>query len=184
MPAQRNWNITNQHLNRHDNYNIRPRKRLLQCQGTNADQADHGAAKTTMHQQNHCSSHDMTINRPHASRPTPELARHAWVGTGTDSHVGDTVGRHARRPPYPRTPQNTTTLSLRTRPTNIDKLRYTTAGQTKTQITSTETDVPATQTAFDYTTTGSSATEPTQTKPTMRRLRQPRTNHTAAAAAK
>ena len=33
--------------------------------------ADQGAAKTTMHHQNHCSSHDMTINRPHASQPTP-----------------------------------------------------------------------------------------------------------------
>ena len=82
--------------------------------------------------------------------------------------------------------QNTTehvTLPLRTRPTNINKLHYTTLGQTKTHLTSTDTDVPATQTTFGDTTTGSSATEPTQTKPTMRRPRQPRTNHTAAAAA-
>ena len=64
---------TNQHRNRHDNYtnNIRPRKRLLQHQGTNAEQADHEAAETSVRQQNCCSSHDMTINRPRASRPTP-----------------------------------------------------------------------------------------------------------------
>ena len=97
--------------------------------------------------------------------------------------VGDTVVRHARRPPCPRTQQNTATLGLRTRPTNINKLHYTTLGQTKMQITSTETDVPATQTTFGYTTTDSSATEPTLTKPTMRWPRQPRTNHSAAAAA-
>ena len=50
------------------------------------------------------------------------------------------MGR-ARRPPYPRTQQNTTPLPLRTRPTNVNKLRYTTLGQTKTQLTSTDTDV-------------------------------------------
>ena len=49
MPAQRNRNITNQHRNRHDNYNFRPRKRPLQRQGTNGKQADHEAAKTTVH---------------------------------------------------------------------------------------------------------------------------------------
>ena len=97
--------------------------------------------------------------------------------------VGDTVMHHGRRPPYPRTQQNTATLPLRARPTNINKLHYTTLGQTKTQLTSTETDMPATPTTLGYTTTGSSATEPLQTKPTMRRPREPRTNHTAAAAA-
>ena len=107
------------------------------------------------------------------------IGRH---GNGVQQ-VGDTVVRHARRPPYPRTQQNTATLPLRTRITNINQPHYTTLGQTKTQLTSTETDVPATQTSFGYTTTGSSPTEFTQTKPTMRRPRQPRTNHTAAAAA-
>ena len=97
--------------------------------------------------------------------------------------VGDTVVWHARRPPYPRTQQNTSTLPLRTRPTNINQLQDTSLGQTKTQLTGNKTDVPATQTTFGYTTTSSSSTEPTQTKPTMRRPRQPRINHTAAAAA-
>ena len=80
--------------------------------------------------------------------------------------VGDTMVRRARRPPYPGTQQNTTTLPLRTRPTDVNKLHYTTLGQTKTQLTSTKTDVPATQTTFCDATTGSSSTEPTQTKPT------------------
>ena len=58
---------TNQHQNKQDNYtnNVRPRKRPLQRQGTNAEQADHEVAKTTVHQQSRCSSHDMTISRPH-----------------------------------------------------------------------------------------------------------------------
>ena len=97
--------------------------------------------------------------------------------------AGDTVVSHARRPPCPQTQRNTVTLPLRTRPTNVNKLHYTTLGQTKTQLTSTDTNVPATQAGFDDKTTGSSATEPTRTQPTMRRPRQPRTNHTAAAAA-
>ena len=97
--------------------------------------------------------------------------------------VGNTVVCHARRPPYQRTQQNTSTLPLRIRPTNHNQLHYTTLGQTKTQKTRTETDVPATQTTFGYKTTGSSATEPTQTMPTMMQPRRPRTNHTAAAAA-
>ena len=92
--------------------------------------------------------------------------------------VGDTLVRHTRQPPYPRTQQNTVTLPLRTRPTNVNKLHYTTLGQTKTQLTSTNTDVPATQTTFVDTTNGSSATERTQTEPTVRPPRQPRTNHT------
>ena len=176
---------TNQHRNKQDNYmnNIRPRKRPQQRQGTNAKQANHEAANTTVHQQNHCSGHDMTINRPHASRPTlnqPGMqgSKQEWRPTGW---------RHRRAPRPPTTiPTNTTehvTLPLRTRPTDVNKLHYTTLGQPKRQLTSTDTDVPATQTTFGDTTTGSSATEPTQTKPTMRRPRQPRTNHTAAAAA-
>ena len=97
--------------------------------------------------------------------------------------VGNTVVRHAGRPPYPQTQQNIATLPLRTRPTNINQLHYTTLGHTKTHLTSKETDVPATQTTFGYTTDGSSATEPKQTKPTMRRPRQARTNYTEAEAA-
>ena len=97
--------------------------------------------------------------------------------------AGDTVVSHARRPPCPRKQRNIVALPIRTRPTNVNKLHYTTLGQTKTQLTSTNTDVPATQAGFDEKTSGSSTTEPTRTQPTMRRPRKLRTNHTAAAAA-
>ena len=105
-----------------------------------------------------------------------------WYKNGVQQ-AGDTVVSHARRQPCPGPQQNTVTLPLQTRPTNVNKLHYTTLGQTKTQLTSTDTDVPATQAGFDDKTTGSSATEPIRTQPTMRQPRQPRTNHTAAAAA-
>ena len=116
-----------------------------------------------MHQQNHCSGHDMTINRPHASRPTPNQP--GMQGSKWERRPTGWPHRGAPRPPTT-IPTNTTeqvTLPLRTRPTNVNKLHYTTLGQTKTQLTSTDTVVPATQTTFGDTTTGSSATEPTQT---------------------
>ena len=53
--------------------------------------------------------------------------------------VGNTLVRQARQPPYPRTQQNTATLPLRTRPTNVNKPHYTTLGQTKTELTRTDT---------------------------------------------
>ena len=74
------------------------------------------------------------------------------------------------------------TLLLRTRPTNVPKLHYTTLVQTKMQQIDADTSVLAKQAGFDDKTTGSRATEPTRIKPTMRRPRQPRTNHTTAAA--
>ena len=74
---------------------------------------------------------------------------------------GDTVVRLAGEPPYPRTQQNIATLPLRTRPTNIHQLHYTTLDNTMTPLTSNETDLPPTQTTFGYMTTGSSETEPT-----------------------
>ena len=69
------------------------------------------------------------------------------------------------------------TLPLRTRPTNVHKLHYTTLVQTKMQLTDADTNVLAKRAGFDDKNTGSSATQPT-----MRRPRQPRTNHTTAAA--
>ena len=82
---------------------------------------------------------------------------------------------NARGPPYPRTQQNTSTQPLRTRQTNHNQLHYTTLRQTKTQQTRTEMDVPATQTTFGYTTTGSSATEAMQAMPTMTHCHPPST---------
>ena len=67
-------------------------------------------------------------------------------------------------------------------PTNIPKLHYTTLVQTKTQQTDADTNELAKRAGFDDKTTGSSATKPTRTQLTMMRPRQPRTNHTTAAA--
>ena len=75
-----------------------------------------------------------------------------WVGDTVVCHGG--ADHHAHE---------TVTLSLRTRPTNVNKLHYTTLGQTKMQLTSTDTPMPAAQTGFDDKTTGSSATEPSRT---------------------
>ena len=91
--------------------------------------------------------------------------------------------RHARQRPCPGTRQNTATLPLRTRPTSAAKPQYAALGPTKTQLAGADIDVSAAQTTFSNTTAGSGATKPKQTEPTMRRLRQPCTDHTAAAAA-
>ena len=53
------------------------------------------------------------------------------------------------------------TLPLRTRPTNVPKLHYTTLVQIKTPQTDADTNVLAKRAGFDDKTTGSSATEPT-----------------------
>ena len=74
------------------------------------------------------------------------------------------------------------TLPLRTRPTNVPKLHYTTLVQTKTPQTDADTNLLAKRAGFDDKITGSSATEPTRTRPTMRRPRQLLTNQTTAAA--
>ena len=49
----------------------RTRQRWQHQKGPNDEQADHKAATTTMHQPNRCSNNNATINRPHASCPTP-----------------------------------------------------------------------------------------------------------------
>ena len=161
----------------------RTRQRWKWQKGPNDKQANHEAANTTMHQPNRCSSSDATINRPHASRQTPN--RPGMQGSKRERRPIGWQQHAAPRPhpQYPQTQRNVVTLPSRTRPTNVNKLHHTTLGQTKTRLTGTETNVPATQTTFHYTTTSSSATEPTQTKPTMRRPKQPRTNLTAAAGA-
>ena len=99
-------------------------------------------------------------DRTHAGQHQTGQTCMGWYENGAQ-RAGDTVVSHACRPPCPRTQQNTVTLPLRTRPTNVNKPHYTTPGQTKTQLTSTDTDVPATQAGFEDKTTSSSATEPT-----------------------
>ena len=64
---------TSQHCNQQNTctQQIRLRERPLQRQGTNAERTDQEATNTTAHQQNRYSAHDMTTNRPHVRRPTP-----------------------------------------------------------------------------------------------------------------
>ena len=73
VPCQPRATSTNQHRNQQNTcrQQIRLRERSLQRQGTNAEQTDQEATNTTAHQQNRYSGHDVTINRPHARRPTP-----------------------------------------------------------------------------------------------------------------
>ena len=77
-----------------------------------------------------------------------------------DQRASDTVASRAPRPPWPQAQRNTATLPLRTRPTNIPKLHYTTLVQTKTPQTDADTNVLAKRAGFDDKTTGSSATDP------------------------
>ena len=78
---------TNQHQNKQGTYanKIRLRKRLLQRQGSNAEQADHEAANTTAHQkkplQRPRRDHEQTAHKP----ANTKLAGHAWVETGLAS---------------------------------------------------------------------------------------------------
>ena len=60
-----------------DNYTseIRLCKRSLQGNGTNSEQGDCEVTNTTVHQRNLCGTIDWTVNRPHASRPTPDERR-------------------------------------------------------------------------------------------------------------
>ena len=63
---------THLRTNREDNKdNIWLRQRGVQRDRPRYEQADRRAAITTMYQPNCCRENDPTINRPHASRPTP-----------------------------------------------------------------------------------------------------------------
>ena len=70
-----NQDPTQQHRNERAGYtnNIRLYDQRQHRDGTHANQADHEAAKTTAHQPHRSCSHNLTVNRPHASQPTPNL---------------------------------------------------------------------------------------------------------------
>ena len=73
VPCRPHATGTDQHRNKRNacTQQIRLRERPLQRQGTNAEQTNQEATNTTAHQQNRYSERDVTINRPHARRPTP-----------------------------------------------------------------------------------------------------------------
>ena len=80
------------------------RKRPLQRQKTIAEQTDQEGTNTTAHQQNHYNEHNVTINRPHACRPTPN-----WPDMhGPVRERRPTGWRHRGEPRPPTTmPRNT-----------------------------------------------------------------------------
>ena len=70
--AWANQGATNRHRNDRAGYtnNIRLYDHRKQPDGTHASPADHEAAKTTVHKANRSCSRNLTVTRPHASRPT------------------------------------------------------------------------------------------------------------------
>ena len=88
--AQAADRTTNQHQNGPGDYtnNMRLRKRQLQRRRINGGQADDKAAYRNRRQQNCCSNNNPTINRAHASWPTPNQPGMQGLRT---------MVRHARR---------------------------------------------------------------------------------------
>ena len=83
-----NQDATNQHRNGRAGYtnNIRLYDHRQKRDRTHTNQADHDAPKTAAHRPHRSCSRDLTVNRPHASRPTPKQARRALVETGRASN--------------------------------------------------------------------------------------------------
>ena len=73
VPCRPHATSNNQHQHQQNTctQQIQLHERPLQRQGTNAERTDQEANNTTAHQQNRYSGHDVTINRPHARRSTP-----------------------------------------------------------------------------------------------------------------
>ena len=106
------------------NTEVRRCNHQQQSDGTHANQANHEEAKTTSHQPHRSCSHDLTVNRPHAGRPTPnQPGVH-----GSQRERRPTGGQHRGAPRPPTTiPTNKTERrdSTITQPTTINKLRRT-----------------------------------------------------------
>ena len=92
---------TDQHRNKRNacTQQIRLRERPLRRQGTNAEQTNKEATNPTAHQQNHYSGRDVTMNRPHAHRPTPSCPACMGRYENEVQRVGGTVASPAHRPP-------------------------------------------------------------------------------------
>ena len=73
VPCRPHATSASQHRNQQNTctQQIRLRERPLQRQGTNAERTDQEATNTTAHQQNRYGEPEVTTNRPHARRPTP-----------------------------------------------------------------------------------------------------------------
>ena len=73
VPCRPHATSASQHRNQQNTctQQIPLRERPLQRQGTNAERSDQEATNTIAHQQNRYCEHEVTTNRPHARRPTP-----------------------------------------------------------------------------------------------------------------
>ena len=120
VPCQPHATGTHQHRNKQNTctQQIRLRKRPLLRQGTNAEQTDQEATNTTAHQEDHYGEHDVTINRPHARRPTPN-----WPDMHGPVRERRPTGWRHRGEPQPPT----------TVPTNTAKHRNSTTTDTTNQ---------------------------------------------------
>ena len=117
------------------------------AQPSNTESGEMTRRKTSGYTSAGCSAKEPTANKPTVSRLTQpctnDPAAETTTRLSTDhtqaaqhetnqacrgrngngvQRVGDTMVRHARRRPYPQTPQNTANLPLRNRPTNINEL--------------------------------------------------------------
>ena len=110
VPCRPHATSTCQHRNQQNTctQQIRLCERLLQQPGTNAERTDQDATNTTAHQQSRYSGHDMTINRPHARRPTPN-----WPDVHGPVKERRPTGWRHRGKPRPPTTMTTNTAEHR-----------------------------------------------------------------------
>ena len=100
--------------------NIRQYDHRQRRDETHADQADHEAAKTTTHRPHRSCSRHLTVNRPHASRPTSHQP--SMHGSKRERPPSGWRRRDAPRPPATISANKTGTLPSSNRPTSIDQL--------------------------------------------------------------
>ena len=110
VPCRPHATSTSQHRNQQNacTQRIRQRERPLQRKGTNAERTDQEATNTTTHQQKRYSEHNVTINRPHTRRPTPN-----WPDVHGPVRERRPTGWRHRGEPRPPTTMTTNTAEHR-----------------------------------------------------------------------
>ena len=100
--------------------NIRRYDHRQQRDKMHGDQADHEAAKTTAHQPHRSCRRHLTVDRPHASGPTPNGP--GVNGSKRERRPSGWQHRGAPCPPTTMAANKTMTLPPRNRPTNVLRL--------------------------------------------------------------
>ena len=103
--------------------NVRRYDHRQQRDETHADQADHEAPQTTAHRPHRSCSRHLTVNRPRASRPTPNQP--GVQGSKRERRPSGWRHRGAPCPPTTIFTNKTVTLPPRNRPTNVTRLHRT-----------------------------------------------------------